>query len=131
MFSRVITYLVAAVALSASLCASSAIASDFQPLPAGYGAAAEAYVSERLTDPRSARFEMTREPYQVLVDLRGRQDIPCWAVDMRVQSRLPGGAFGGYVPLTVLFYDGTPFALKDDARRVSKIDSSARVAAVK
>lgn len=128
MFPRVIIYLAAAVALSAGLCVSSAIASDFGQAPANYEAAAEAYVSQRLTDPRSARFETASEPYQVLVDLKGREDLPCWAVDIRVQSRLHGGGFSRYAPLTVLFYKGEAVALKDDASRVARIETGERVA---
>lgn len=128
MFSRVITYLAAAVALSAGVCVTSAIASEFGPMPANYESEAEAYVSQRLTEPRAARIEMASEPYQVLVDLKGHEALPCWAVDMRVQSRLYGGGFSRYAPMTVLFYKGQAVALKEDAGRVARAEAGERVA---
>lgn len=128
MMSRVITYLAAAVALTASFCISSAIASDFGQMPSGYQAAAEAYLSERLTDQRSARFTFVGEPYQVYADIKGHDRLPCWAVDMRVKAKLPGGEMSRAVPLTVLFYEGQAVALTDDASRVARLESAERVA---
>ncbi len=95
-----------------------AIASDFGAAPADYEALAIDYFGERLTDPRSAKFEFTSAPYQVFADLKGYEGLPCWAVDVRVKARMPNGGLGGYVPYTVLFLDGEAIALEDDVRRL-------------
>lgn len=105
----------AAMAFTASVAASS-----FGPAPADYQSAAEAYISARLDDARSARFEFLGEPYMVYADIAGYEGLACWAIDIRVKSRLPSGAVGGYVPYTVIFLDGEPIALKDDARRMAR-----------
>ena len=94
------------------------LAFDFGPAPDDYQIAVESYFSERLSDPNSARFEFTSEPYQVFADLRGYEGLPCWAVDVRVKARMPGGGYGGYVPYTVLFLDGEAIALEDDVIRM-------------
>lgn len=112
---KIILGLVASLAFTASLAAA-----DFGPLPADYQSAAQGYISERLADARSARFEFLGEPYMVYADIAGYEGLACWAVDMWVKSRLPSGAVGGYVPMTVIFLDGAPIALKDDARRMAK-----------
>ncbi len=95
-------------------------ASSFGPAPADYQLAAEAYISDRLEDPRTARFHFVSEPYQVFADLKGYEGLPCWAVDVRVKARLPGARTGGYVPYTVLFLDGEPIAFEEDAQRLVK-----------
>ena len=128
MFQRVITYLAAAIALSASVCTTSAIASDFGPAPANFESAAEAYVTKRLSDPFAAQMRAVSDPYQVLVDLVGHDDLPCWAVDMRVKARLPAGDMSRAVPVTVLFYNGKPIALKEDAQHFARLGSGDRVA---
>jgi hypothetical protein len=121
--NRVIVYLAAAIAFSAS-----AIASDFGPMPSNYESAAQSYILSRLDDPHAARFIMSGEPYTALIDLNGRDDLPCWAVDMRVKSRLPYGGVGGYVPMTVLFHGGRPVALKDDVQSFARARDEARLA---
>ncbi|MEO1137117.1 MAG: hypothetical protein AAFW68_11015 [Pseudomonadota bacterium] len=103
----------AAVALGAG-----AIASDFGSAPADYEALTIEYFGERLTNPRSARYNFTSAPYQVFADLRGYEDVPCWAVDVRVKARMPNGDLGGYVPYTVLFLDGEAIALEQDVIRI-------------
>ncbi len=103
----------AALTLGASV-----IASDFGPSPVGYEAAVEDYFAERLSDPRAARFQFTSAPYQVFADLKGYEGLPCWAVDVRVKARMPGGGYGGYIPYTVLFLDGEAIALEEDAIRM-------------
>lgn len=103
----------AALALGAG-----AMAADFGRAPANYQTLVEDYVSQRLTDSRGARFEFTSRPYQVFADMRGYDDLPCWAVDVRVKARLPNGAYGGYIPYTVLILDGEPIAMKDDVIRM-------------
>jgi len=95
-----------------------AVAADFGPAPADYETVAIDYFGERLTDPRSARYDFTSEPYQVFADIKGYEGIPCWAVDVRVKSRMPNGDLGGYVPYTVLFLDGEAIALEIDVVRM-------------
>lgn len=112
--------LIAGVAAAAVLSAA-VLAADFGRMPANYEAAAEAYISDRLVDPRSARFQFVSQPYQVYADIAGYEGLACWAVDVRVKSRLPGGGFGGYVPYTVLFLDGEAVALRQDVRRLVRL----------
>ena len=113
---KILTGIAASLALSFG-----AVAADFGPQPANYEALAEAYIHDRLEDPRSARIEIVGEPYQVLADIAGYQGLNCWAIDVRVKARLPSGSFGGYVPYTVLFLDGEAVALEDDARRLARL----------
>ena len=96
-------------------------AADFGPIPAGYESAVEDYFSDRLSDPRSARFDYRSDPYQVFADLKGYEGLPCWAVDVRVKARLPGGGYGGYVAYTVLFLEGEAIALGDDVARMVRV----------
>ncbi len=98
--------------------AGAAIAADFGPVPANYESAVEGYFAERLEDPRSARYQYRSEPYQVFADLKGYEGMPCWAVDVRVKARLPGGGYGGYVAYTVIFLDGEAIALEEDLARM-------------
>lgn len=108
-------------AAAALTLAASAIAQDlaaFGESPAAYQEEVEAYFAERLEDPRSARFQYVGEPYPVFADVSGYEGLPCWAVDVRVKSRLPGGGFGGYVPYTVILFDGEAVALEEDAQRL-------------
>ncbi|WP_428407598.1 hypothetical protein [Hyphococcus sp.] len=97
-----------------------AIAADFGSAPSDYEALTVEYFGERLTDPRSARYDFVGEPYQVFADLRGYQGVPCWAVDVRVKAKMPNGDLGGYVPYTVLFLDGEAIALEADVIRMVK-----------
>lgn len=103
----------AALALGAS-----AFAADFGPAPMDYQTAVESYFGERLTEPSAARYQFVSEPYQVFADLKGYEGLPCWAVDVRVKARLPGGGYGGYVSYTVLFLDGEAIALDQDVARM-------------
>lgn len=103
----------AALALTAGV-----VAQDFGPEPANYEALVVDYFGERLTDPRTARFQFTSEPYQVFADIAGYEDLPCWAVDVRVKSRMPNGSYGSYVPYTVIILDGEPVALEDEVIRM-------------
>ena len=112
--------LAAAAGLSAAMFGA-ALAQDFGPAPVDYEAAAKIYVTDRLTHPRTPRFQFTSEPYQVVADIKGYEGLPCWAVDVRVKARLPGGGYGGYAPYTVLFLNGEAIALKDDIRHMARI----------
>ncbi|WP_425410807.1 hypothetical protein [Hyphococcus sp.] len=103
----------AAFALNAGL-----VAQDFGASPANYETLVVDYFGERLVDPRTARFQFTSEPYQVFADISGYEGLPCWAVDVRVKSRMPNGDYGGYVPYTVLILDGEPVALEDEVIRM-------------
>lgn len=114
---RLLAGAAAAVALGAA-----AFAADFGPKPAAYEAEAQAYIAERLADPRAARFQFRGEPYQVYADIRGYDGLPCWAVDVRVKARMPnGGGYGGYVAYTVLFLDGEAIALEADTLRLVRV----------
>ena len=110
----------AAASLSAATF-TTALAEDFGPAPANYEDAAKIYVTDRLTHPRSPRFQFTSEPYQVIADIQGYEDLPCWAVDVRVKARLPGDGYGGYIPYTVLFVNGEAVALKQDVKHLSRL----------
>lgn len=111
----------AACLAAAAALATGAFAADFGPMPVDYQSAAESYISGRLTDPRAARFQFVGEPYQVVADFSGRQDVGCWAVDVRVKARLPGGRTGAYQTYTVLFVNGAAIALEDDARSLDRV----------
>lgn len=106
---------------AAVLLATGALAGDFGAVPANYEQTAEAYIAERLTDARAARFQFVGEPYQVYADVSGYEGLPCWAIDVRVKSRLPSGGYGGYMPYTVLFLDGEAIALEEDVQRLVKL----------
>ena len=96
-------------------------ASDFGPAPANYEADAISYITSRLDDSRGARFDVDGAPYQVYADIAGYEDLPAWAVDVRVKARLPGGNYGGYLPYTVVFVDQEPVALDQDDIRLSRL----------
>lgn len=106
---------------AALMAATAVMAEDFGVMPADYQSALEDYVGSRLINPRGARFQIVSEPYQVYADFAGRSNVAAWAVDVRVRSRLPNGAMGGYVPYTVIFVDGAPVALEQDIRSVRAI----------
>ncbi|MEQ8935048.1 MAG: hypothetical protein RIE56_04575 [Amphiplicatus sp.] len=116
----IINKIIAGCAAAAAL-AASAIAGDFGTVPANYEQTAEAYISDRLVNARAARFQFVGEPYQVYADVSGYEGLPCWAIDVRVKSRLPSGGFGGYMPYTVLFLDGEAIALEEDTQRLVKL----------
>jgi hypothetical protein len=109
--------LIAGLAAAAAL-AGGVFAADFGPMPANYEVSAEAYISDRLEDPRSAQFQFTGEPYRVFADVAGYEGLACWAIDVRVKARLPNGTMGGYVPYTILFLEGQPIAFEEDAQRM-------------
>ena len=47
--------------------------------------------------------------------------LPGWGVDVRVKSRLPSGSYGATESLTVIFIDGDPVALEEDAQRIARL----------
>lgn len=102
-------------------------AAEYGAKPGDYESAASAYIESRLENAQGAVIRTMSEPYPVLVSLRGR-DLACWAVDMRIKADLPGGGFDRFAPVTVLFYDGRPFATKDDVSRFTRIDDGVKVA---
>ena len=106
----------ASVALLGSLRAEEIIA-----CPDDYQAQAAAYMESRLTDARGARVQVSSKPYRVEADLNGRSELEGWGVDVRVRSRLPTGAYGGYVAYTVIFVDGRPVATNEDASDIERI----------
>jgi hypothetical protein len=111
----------AALAAGIALYVSAAQAGDIAACPDDYSEQAVAYVESRLTDARGARIEIVSEPYRVAADVNGYSDVPGWGVDVRVKSRLPTGSFGGYVAYTVIFVDGRPVALGDDAATLERV----------
>lgn len=119
--------LAAALALSISVAATAVSAADLGPQPANYESAATAYVESRLDNPRMAEIQTVSDPYAVTVSHRGRE-LACWAVDMRVKADRPGGGFNRFAAVTVLFYDGQPFATKDDVSGFSRLEDGVRVA---
>ena len=111
----------AALAASAFAMAGVALAMDFGDAPADYEDQARAYVESRLEDPRAARFQTVGEPYEVYADDAGYEALPGWGVDVRVKSRLPSGSYGATESLTVIFIDGDPVALEEDAQRIARL----------
>ncbi len=112
--------IIAAVAAAAVL-GTAAVAADFGPAPANYEIGAKAYIATRVEDPQSLKVQFRGAPYQVYANVSGYEGLPCWAVDVRIRTRRMTGETGVYVPHTVLFLDGTPIALKDDAQRVTRL----------
>ena len=106
---------------AAAMVFGAALAADFGPMPANYEGAATQYVSTRLTDPRTARYQVVGRPYKVYADIGGYEGLPAWAVAMRVKARLPSGGQGGTQRYTVIFIDGQPVALRDDIRRMARL----------
>ena len=96
-------------------------ADSYNVAPISYQKAAEDYMSQRLSDPRSARYNVRGEPYEVRVNLRGGQNVAAWAVDIMVKSRLPNGSWSNYQPYTVIFQNGAAVALKSDLAKVVPI----------
>ena len=82
---------------------------------------ATTYVEGRRTDDRGPRVQFNSEPYRVKADLAGYDDVPAWGVDVKVRSRLLSGSYGGYVPYTVIFVDGEPVALCEDADELVRV----------
>ena len=78
-------------------------------------------MEKRLSDPRAAKVQLDSDPYKVMVDLRAEEDIPAWAVDIRVKSRLPNGSWSNFQPYTVLFQNGEAVALKSDVADVTRL----------
>ena len=89
--------------------------------PDDYPVQAASYVEGRLADDRGARVQVVSEPYRVEADINGHSDLPGWGVDVRVKSRLPNGAMGGYVPYTVIFVNGEPVALSEDTSELTRV----------
>lgn len=109
-------------ALAAALAVTTtALALDFGPAPSDYQASAEAYVASRLDDAQGVRLQFLGDPYQVYADVAGYEDLPCWAVDVRIRAKLPNGTTGRYAPYTVLFLEGRAIALDEDARRLTRL----------
>lgn len=108
--------------------ATGAIAANYDAIPANYQQAAEEYVMSRLTDARGASVQFVSDPYPVIADIAGYQGLEAWAVDIRVRSKLPSGARGGYVPYTLIFYKGEPVAFEMDAKKVARADGYQLVA---
>lgn len=112
---KILMGLAACVVLSAGV-----FAADFGNCPPDYQTIAATYIGERLANPHNARIEFVGDPYPVIADVSGYEGLPCWAVDVRVKARLPNGRVGGYVPYTVILYDGKAIAFKEDATRLVK-----------
>ncbi len=106
---------------AAAMVFGAAFAADFGPMPANYEGAASQYISTRLVDPRSARYQVVGQPYKVYADIGGYQGLPAWAVDIRVKARMPSGQHGNYQRYTVIFVNGQPVALREDIRRMARL----------
>lgn len=109
------------IAASAVALFAAAQAVDVAPWPDDYGSLAASYVETRIEDTRGARVELVSEPYRVEADVAGYAGLEGWGVDVRVRSRLPNGTYGGYVPYTVIFIDGVPVALCEDASELTRV----------
>lgn len=98
-----------------------ATAVDIKPCPDDYQTLAVEYVQSRLADARGSKVQIVSKPYRVIADLKGYEGLPGWGVDIRVKSRMPSGALGGYVPYTVIFVDGEAVALDDDLSDLTRV----------
>lgn len=113
-------YLVAAAAGLASL-VSVSLAGDIAPCPEDYDVQAASYIETRMDDARGARVKVVSEPYRVAADVGGYSGLEGWGVDVKARSRLPDGQYGGYVDYTVIFVDGRPVAICEDASELTRI----------
>ena len=98
--------------------ATGAIAADFGAMPVNYESSAEQYVMSRLANPRGADVQFMSDPYQIIANIGDYAGLEAWAVDLRIRSRLPSGSMSGYVPYTLIFYNGEPVAFEIDADKV-------------
>ncbi|MEQ1929078.1 MAG: hypothetical protein ABL957_00905 [Parvularculaceae bacterium] len=96
-------------------------AQDVTPCPEDYGARATDYVVSRLDKSDGARVQIVSEPYRVAADVNGHRGLEGWGVDVRVKARQASGAAGVYLPYTVIFVDGAPVALCEDASDITRI----------
>lgn len=96
-------------------------AGDITPCPDDYPVLAADYVQSRLGDARGSKVQVVSEPYRVIADLEGYEGLPGWGVDIRVKSRMPSGALGGYVPYTVIFVEGEAVALNEDLAELTRV----------
>ncbi len=110
------------LAMAATISPASA-ADAFGPVPAAYEESVESYFETRLHQARGAQYRFASSPYKVFTDMRGYEGLACWAVDVRVRSKLPSGSYGGFVPYTVLFLDGEVIAFESDVRRVTRLEA--------
>ncbi len=101
--------------------AGASIAGDIKPCPDDYPVRAADYIESRLDDRRGAKVQVVSEPYRVIASVSGYEGLPGWGVDVRVKSRLPTGAYGGYIPYTVIFVEGEAVALDVDASDLSRV----------
>ena len=93
---------------------------SFGPEPVNYEASIIDYVESRMVNPRGARIKTLGEPYQIYAHMTGHEDAACWAVDVMVKSRLPGGGYGRALKYTVILMNGNPVALSDDLKHKVK-----------
>ena len=98
-----------------------AMAADFGRAPTSYQIDAKDYIMSRMEDERGARFQFVGQPYRVMADFGQRGEIPAWAVDVRVRSRLNHGRAPGAATDTVIFVGGTPVALEYDLGRLDRV----------
>ena len=96
-------------------------AGDITPCPDDYPVLAAEYVQSRLADARGAKVQVVSEPYRVIADLEGYEGLPGWGVDIRLKSRMPSGATGGYVRYTVIFVEGRAVALDEDLSDLTRV----------
>lgn len=109
------------LAAGAAALFAAAQAADVAPVPADYQIQASTYVESRLIDARGARIQVVSEPYRIAADVNGHSGVEGWGVDIKVRSRLPNGSYGGYIPYTVIFVNGEPVALCEDARELARV----------
>jgi hypothetical protein len=108
-------------ATAAATLSATSFAGDVAPCPDDYAERAATYVESRLDQDWGARVQVVSDPYRVEADLNGHDNLQGWGVDVRVKSRLPGGATGSYLPYTVIFVDGEAVALDADTSDLTRI----------
>ncbi|MBI1391879.1 MAG: hypothetical protein GC152_03970 [Alphaproteobacteria bacterium] len=98
--------------MAGAMLAGQALAQDFGRLPASYQQSTESYVKSRMAGADVASVECTGHPYRVYLDVRGREDVPAWAVKVNVEARAYQRT--SREKLTVFFVNGRPVAIGDD-----------------
>ena len=104
----------------AILLSTAAYAGSIAPCPDDYQEQASAYMLSRLDSAAGARVHVVSQPYQVSADVSGH-GVEGWAVDLKVKARQASGAVGVYLPYTVIFVDGAPVALCEDASNLKRV----------
>ena len=118
---RYVMAIAASTALMGAAMSATAADDGFGLSPAACEEAVSYFLDDRLYDSRSARVQLSGDPYRVVVNMRSGDVATVWAVDVHVKSRLPSGSWSNYQPYTVIFHNGMAVGLESDFRNVTPV----------